>query len=78
MQKKQTKISSETGHVDILFVTLFASILVVIMMIGLKNDNDIFAWVGGIGTALMLIVQFALVHNELGRLWAKIDELENK
>ena len=77
-KQKETKPTSETGHVEILFSTVLASVLVVVMMLGLKNGNDTLAWVGGIGTALMLMAQFVFVHKEFGMLWAKIEELEKK
>ncbi|VAW40457.1 hypothetical protein MNBD_CHLOROFLEXI01-140 [hydrothermal vent metagenome] len=74
--KKQR--NSETGHVNILVATLLAAIGVVVLAWGASSGNSILIWLGGIGTAVFLLGQFAMVHAELGKLWQRIDALEKK
>ena len=72
------RLSSEEGHVNILGATLLAAIGVIVLAWGAVGANSTFVWIGAIVAAIMLLVQFFMVHSELGSLWARIEELEKQ
>ncbi len=68
----------EAGHANILMVTLLASVCLIVLTLGALRGNSTLAYVGGIGAAIFLLAQFVLVHQEIGNLWRRIEELEKK
>lgn len=68
--------SSEAGHVGIGLATLLAAFGLIALTVGAAWSNATMAWIGGIGAALLLLVQFQLFHLEIQRLWARIEKLE--
>jgi ABC-type bacteriocin/lantibiotic exporter with double-glycine peptidase domain len=72
------RLSAEEGHINILGATLLAAMGVIVLAWGAVGANSTLVWIGAVVAAVMLLVQFFLVHAELGRLWARLNELEQK
>jgi hypothetical protein len=69
---------SENGHITLLFITLLTSLALIILAIAFARSNPTLAYIGGIGAALLFIIHFTLVHSEFGKIYARIQALENK
>ena len=72
------RYKSESGHMMMLLITLLAGIGLIILASAVAQANPILAWIGGIGAALLFIVQFGMVHAEFGKIYARIEQLEKK
>lgn len=72
------KSQSETGHTSLLFVTLLASVTLILLALAIANSNPTLAWLGGVGAAVLFTIQFLLIHSEFGKLYARIEALESK
>ncbi|HSH05621.1 MAG TPA: hypothetical protein VLL52_24105 [Anaerolineae bacterium] len=77
-EQKEMGWPSEQGHGDIVLATALAALGIILLAVGAAMDINWLIWLGGIGGGVALFGQFLLVHNELGRLWSKIDELSKK
>ena len=66
---------SEAGHVNILAVTALAAICVILLAVG-AGGNSALKWIGGIGAAVFLLVQFYFIHLEIGGILGRLDQLE--
>jgi hypothetical protein len=71
-------MKTQTGHIALLLITLLAGAALILLALAFAFTNPTLAWLGGIGAAVLFSVQFLLIHNEFGKLYARIEKLESK
>lgn len=74
----QPQNPSEAGHASLLIATLLAGIALIVLALGTVRSNPTLAWVGGIGAAVLFLVQAQVLHLEIRSLLQRIDQLEEE
>ena len=70
--------SSEAGHVQLGMAFFLTGVALLILALAIVQTNPTLAWIGGLGGAVFLLLQFLILHQEIGRLWQHIERLEGR
>ena len=73
---EEKKITSETGHADILAAAFVAAVCAILLVIGANRDSSMMVWIGGIGLAAGILGQFWFTHSAITGILGRLDELE--